>query len=233
MTRSHRSLVLVVAFLVVAIPAGELGTAGPLETDSSLTATVTVVVDGETIGVQYPNGTTDRVRLLGVDTPDVRDENDPTEFEGIPDTEAGKQCLDDAGAARADTTAALEPGERIDLVLDAEADTRGYYGRLLAYVHDDGRNLNHELVRTGHARVSDSSFSWSDRFYAAEAVARAFERGLWRCRDPSGVSGSSITETRAGAVGTHPAISDGVLFENTAAFERADWPVSSENLRFS
>lgn len=125
---------LVVAFLVVAIPAGELGTAGPSETGSSLTATVTVVVDVETVGVQYPNGTTDRVRLLGVDLLETRDENDPTEFEGVPDTGASKQCLDDAGAdARADPTVALDTGERINLVLDEEADTRGYYGRLFAY----------------------------------------------------------------------------------------------------
>lgn len=186
MIRSHRPLVLVVVFLVVVLPAGALDTAGPSEpTDPSLTVTVTGVVNGDTVDVQYTNGTTDRVRLLGVDTPKVSARNDPTEFEGVPNTTAGKQCLDDAGAnASAYTKDTLDPGERIDLVLDEEADTRGYYGRLLAYVYDGGRNLNYELIERGYARVYDGPFGQNESFYTAESASQTFDRGLWHCRNP-------------------------------------------------
>jgi len=45
------------------------------------TATVTRVVDGDTVEIEYPNGTADTVRLIGVDPPEVHAENDPAEFE--------------------------------------------------------------------------------------------------------------------------------------------------------
>jgi len=59
--------------------------------------TVIDVVDGDTLDIRYQNGTTDTVRLLGIDTPEVHTETDPSEYEGIPDTDAGRDWLRDWG----------------------------------------------------------------------------------------------------------------------------------------
>ncbi len=224
-------VVVVVAVLAVAIPAGVVGS--PSTTSDTLSATVTSVTDGDTVDVEYSNGTTDTVRLLGVDTPEVFGANDPTEFEGVPDTEAGEQCLAEAGdAASAYTKDALQPGEQVTLELDAASDGRGDYGRLLAYIHDDGQNLNFDLIDSGHARVYDSSFGQSDRFYSAESDAQAAERGLWHCRNAGSGSSLSITEIHADAAGNdNENLNDEyVVFENTGTdtLDLSGWMVSDE-----
>jgi micrococcal nuclease len=43
--------------------------------------------------VRFPNGEIDTLRLLGVDTPETSGQNDPAEFEGIPETTAGRDHL--------------------------------------------------------------------------------------------------------------------------------------------
>ncbi|MFP4655326.1 MAG: thermonuclease family protein [Methanohalobium sp.] len=45
--------------------------------------TVTNIVDGDTIDVTFKNGTTERVRILGVDTPETHVENESVDLEGI------------------------------------------------------------------------------------------------------------------------------------------------------
>lgn len=107
MVRTTRALVLVtIALLAVAVPASAFDAVAPdagaaptaaTSSDDTLSATVTDVVDGDTVDVRFSNGTTDTVRLLGVDTPEVYGANDPAEFEGVPNTEAGEQCLGKAG----------------------------------------------------------------------------------------------------------------------------------------
>jgi len=148
--------------------------------------TVTRVVDGDTVDVRYANGSTDTVRLLGVDTPEVNTENDPAEFEGVPDTGAGRDCLRSAGESASAFAERLLAGEEVTLVVDETADRRGGYGRLLAYVHVDGVEFNYQLLAGGYARVYDSTFSRSERYYATESRAQSSTTGLWACRTPGG-----------------------------------------------
>ena len=146
--------------------------------------TVVTVVDGDTLDVRYADGSTDRVRLLGVDTPEVHAENDPAEFEGVPDTEAGRACLRSAGE---DATAAVRErvaDREVTVVLDPASDSRGDHGRLLAYVRVDGTDLNRWLLAEGHARVYDSTFARSEDYYAVESDARDSGTGVWACRSP-------------------------------------------------
>jgi len=161
---------------------GDAGNGTTLAADYRVT--VTGVVDGDTIRIRYRNGSTDTVRLLGVDTPETGAENSPDEFEGVPDTAAGRDCLGAAGreATRFATDRLL--GETVSLRFDPESDTRGYYDRLLAYVVVDGGNFNHRLVARGYARVYDSSFTESDRFYDAESAAQDNGTRVWACRTP-------------------------------------------------
>jgi len=160
-------------------------TATPTLPDTSLTVTVTRVVDGDTLDIVYDNGTEDTLRLVGVDTPEVYSENDPAEFEGIPETQVGRDCLRRWGERASDRMSRLD-GETVRLAFDESLETRGYYDRLLVYVVHDGRNVNYGLVANGYARVYDSDFSRGGEFYAAESQAMTRATGLWTCASEGG-----------------------------------------------
>jgi len=190
-------------------PSGSAGTAVDDQSavgipESAVTVSVTAVVDGDTIQVAYENGTGDTVRLVGVDTPEVHTENDPAEFEGVPETDAGASCLRGAGTNASSLAKQQLLGETVGLAFDPDLNRRGYYDRLLAYVVVDETLFNYRLVETGHARVYDSGFTRAERFYAAEDAARSDRRGLWRCTNPDAVThtaiadGGTITESPSG-----------------------------------
>lgn len=178
---------LAVALAVCAALAGCGATLGPATPGEGTAARVTAVVDGDTVEVRYANGTSETVRLVGVDTPEVRGEISPGEFEGVPDTAAGRSCLREWGErASAVATRALE-GREVRVALDPREGPRGSYGRLLAYVRVDGRTFNYRLVAEGYARVYESDFSLQERYLAAESRARANGSGVWTCAtDPAG-----------------------------------------------
>ncbi|WP_248896815.1 thermonuclease family protein [Haloplanus halobius] len=150
-------------------------------TASETTARVIDVVDGDTVDVRLANGSTDTIRLLGVDTPEVQAENAPAEFEGVPDTEAGRDCLRRQGERASEFAVETLAGEQVTLRFDPLADRRGGYGRLLAYVVIDGEQFNAALLERGHARLYDSSFQERDRYASLERTARANGRGVWSC----------------------------------------------------
>ncbi|RXK50231.1 lamin tail domain-containing protein [Halorientalis pallida] len=189
---------------------------------NSYAVTVTAVVDGDTVKFRYRNGTQDTLRLLGVDTPETSGENDPTEFEGVPETAAGRDCLGEAGhdATRAMTQRLL--GETVTIGVDAESDRRGYYGRLLGYVYQDGENVNYWLLTAGHARVYDSQFTEREAFDAAEQRARANGTGLWACateNPPTGTEAGDEPVAADGGTVTGPlAIAD--IHEDAAGDDR-------------
>ncbi|MEF8852199.1 MAG: lamin tail domain-containing protein [Haloarculaceae archaeon] len=201
-------------------PASESGTATGA---STYEVAVVSVVDGDTIDVAYPNGTTERVRLLGVDTPEVSAENDPAEFEGVPETEAGRDCLRAAGEGASAAVRQRVADREVTLVVDPAADRRGDFGRLLAYVRVNGTDLNRWLLAEGHARVYDSTFSRSADYYATEREAREAGRGLWTCRSPS--SGADrTTESRLAVARVHPDAEgndNGNLNDEFVVFENA------------
>jgi len=142
--------------------------------------TVVEIVDGDTIDVRYEDGDEERVRLLGVDTPEVHTTTDPDEWEGVPDTDRGSDHLRDWGHKASEfARTELERGEEIRIVVDEEADRRGSYGRLLVYIYDDGTLFNHALIEQGYARLYDTAFSKRSQFASAEANARAQEIGVW------------------------------------------------------
>lgn len=198
MARRSVALVFLVAVLVIlagcstsvetvdyeAGPEAEaLSTGGP-DDGMAWEVTVTHVVDGDTVEARFPNGEVERLRLLGVDTPEATEDGvTPDEFEGIPDTEAGRAHLLEWGE-RASTFATEElEGETVRIAVDSEADRRGGYGRLLVYVYEDGSNFNERLLREGYARLYDTPFSLLSEFEATESTARDEERGLWAFDD--------------------------------------------------
>lgn len=170
--------------IVLVVSAG--CTAVPIGTDThqsqeSRNATVLEVVDGDTIDVQFTDGSQDTVRLLGIDTPEVYGDTNPAEFEGVPESEGGKECLRAVGTNASAVVTERVAGSEVRIVFDAISDRRGGYDRLLAYVYHNETNLNYWLVERGYARVYDADFTKADTFYAAESAAQAANRGVWNC----------------------------------------------------
>lgn len=120
------------------------------------------VVDGDTLLL----ANRDRVRLLGVDTPESVAPDRPVEPFGI---------------AAAEFTRLRVEGRRVRLGFDKERVDR--FGRILAYVYlEDGTMLNEELIRAGLSEAQlqyPYSAAMKRRFRTAESEAREAERGLW------------------------------------------------------
>ncbi|RJX42750.1 nuclease [Halonotius aquaticus] len=189
----HRRVVSILAIIAVVALAGCSGIA-PLPTPDagpttepvataegpSWNVTVTRVIDGDTVEIRYANGTTETVRLLGVDTPETPPNTvSPAEFEGIPDTEAGRDHLVSWGGNATEFAERKLAGTEVRLVVDPESDRRGGYGRLLAYIYVDGENFNSLLLSGGYARLYESEFRLRDSFAATEATAQQERVGLW------------------------------------------------------
>ena len=137
----------------------------------SWNVTVTRVIDGDTVEIRYANGTAETVRLLGVDTPETPPNTvSPGEFEGIPDTEAGRDHLMSWGTNATEFAERNLANKQVRLV---------GYGRLLAYIYVDGENFNSLLLSGGYARLYESEFRLRDSFATTEATAQRGRVGLW------------------------------------------------------
>jgi micrococcal nuclease len=131
---------------------------------NTFSATVVQAIDGDTIDVQFA-GRVERIRLLGADTPEVKDPRKPV------------QCY--GPEASAYTHAHLVAGMRVRLETDVEP--RDKYGRLLAYVYVNGKRYEDELLRLGlaHLLIIPPNGEHARAMLKAELEARAAGRGLW------------------------------------------------------
>jgi micrococcal nuclease len=127
-------------------------------------ATVIRTIDGDTFDVRYDNGRTDRVRILGADTPETVDPRKPV------------QCYGHEASA---FTHAQLTGRRV--VLETDVVRRDKYGRLLAYVYLDGRRYEDELLELGYARllIIPPNGVHARVMLREELAAKAARRGLW------------------------------------------------------
>ena len=153
---------------------------------------VTAVLDGDTVIVALPGGD-ERVRLLGIDSPELHESNKlDREVARSGQSRSEIQAL---GAAAQRALAAEVEGRAVRLERDVEA--RDRYRRLLAWVwRDDGTLVNEAMVRTGWARLYTfpPNVRHVERLRAAQAAAREAGRGLWA----SAAGESAATETGAG-----------------------------------
>lgn len=148
--------------------------------DTAWTVTVVRVVDGDTMDVEFPNGEVDTIRLLGVDTPETDPElTSPEEFEGIPDTAAGRAHLRAWGAEASAFAESELAGREVRIAVDETADRRGGFDRLLVTLSVDGDDFNERLLREGYARLYDTRFADRDDYAATESAAREHGAGLW------------------------------------------------------
>jgi micrococcal nuclease len=159
-------LVLLAAVLVVLVAHGRRDDAPAGSRAGALgEARVVRVVDGDTIRVLL-GGREERVRYIGIDTPESVKPDTPV------------QCYAERASA---ANAALVAGRRVRLVGDVER--RDRYGRLLAYVYrePDGAFVNAALVRGGFARTLTiaPNVAHAADFAGLARGARRAGRGLW------------------------------------------------------
>ena len=133
-------------------------------------ARIVRVVDGDTVDVRLTGGARKRIRMIGIDTPEVY---------------GGTEC----GGPQASSSlkSMLPRSTRVRLLSDPTQANKDRYGRLLRYVHKNGsgQDVNRAQVYRGWARVyvyNNDPFSRVGSYRAAQAAAKDADRGIWgRC----------------------------------------------------
>ncbi len=129
-------------------------------------ATVVAVVDGDTVDLAFGDDD-ERVRLIGIDTPETKRPDAPVECYG-PEATAFTERLLPAGTA---------------VRVERDVENRDAYGRLLGYVYraEDGIFVNYELVRQGYATplAIEPNVAHAELFVDAARAAEGADAGLW------------------------------------------------------
>jgi micrococcal nuclease len=152
----------IIAALIVSLFGGSLVSLG--DNDPQI---VKRVVDGDTIVMRND----ERIRLIGLDTPETVHPN---------------KSVERFGKEASDFTRRMVQGHRVKLEFDPSNAARGYKDntpqrRTLAYVFlEDGR-LNAEIIKEGYGfALTRYPFARMEEFRRLEREARDQERGLWR-----------------------------------------------------
>jgi micrococcal nuclease len=142
------------------------------------TSKVSRIIDGDTFEVVLEDGSSDTVRLLGVDTPETNGQNKPYEYGNITNT----ACLDKWGAQATSFAFNLLQSQLVILQGDSVADERGFYNRLLAYVKVGGQDFGSLLLAQGYARVyEEGESSKKQEYLLLQSQANVHRLGLWGC----------------------------------------------------
>ncbi len=124
-------------------------------------AVVQRVVDGDTVVLS----TKERVRYIGIDTPELHHPRKPVEAYGREAKEFNRRLVE---------------GKKVRLEFDLERYDK--YHRLLAYVFlENGTFVNAELLRQGYAQLLTipPNVKYADLFVKFQKEAREAKRGLW------------------------------------------------------
>jgi micrococcal nuclease len=140
--------------------------------------TVESVTDGDTLVLDNK----EKVRLIGVDTPELTDKREPV----------AAMAKEARGFLRG-----MAEGKRVRLEYDQNK--TDMYGRTLAYLYlEDGTFVNAALVKSGYSQAyTEYPFKYLEEFRGYERQARAGGRGLWA--DGSNAVAQQPTKTTAPA----------------------------------
>ena len=137
------------------------------EIRKSPTYKVLRVVDGDTIHISY-NGKDEKVRFIGLDTPETKDPRKPI------------QCFGREATAKMTEFA---ENKNVRLEFDKTQGERDKYGRLLAFVYsEDNKNLAYEMIRQGYGNeytYNSNPYKYQNEFKEAARKAREENKGLW------------------------------------------------------
>ncbi len=149
--------------------------ATPVKTSNRETYEVKKVDDGDTLQI-FRYGRSEKVRFIGIDTPETVDPRKPV------------QCFGKEASAK---TKQLLTGKTIRIEFDPVVGERDKYDRLLAYVWLDSELINLTLLREGYAHeytYRSQAYKYQSDFKQAEAGARQSEVGLWSPQTCAGVT---------------------------------------------
>lgn len=135
---------------------------------------VTNIADGDTIEVNM-GGMLERVRMIGVDTPETHKPNTPV------------QCY---GPEASDFTKKLLTNQAVRLEADPLNDNRDRYDRLLRYVYFNETLVNKQLIEQGYGFAYTSfPFSKKVEFMQTQFTAAGKKLGLWGACHPTSDGG--------------------------------------------
>ncbi len=135
-----------------------------VSTQQMVRTQVMKVIDGDTLEIRW-NNRNERIRLIGVDTPE-------TVHPRIGEEPYGREA---SNFSKSQLT-----GKQVLIELDVEP--RDKYGRLLGYLYfTDGTFFNASLMNQGYAQMMTypPNVRWVDLFRALQTSARTQARGLW------------------------------------------------------
>lgn len=125
------------------------------------------VIDGDTIELKV-DGRLQKIRLIGMDTPEVVDPRKVVQCFGREASAQGHKRLEN---------------QIVRLEYDVQVGERDKYGRLLGYVFlPDGSNYAEGMIRDGYAHeytYQNQVYKYQQTFKSAEAQAQAANRGFW------------------------------------------------------
>ena len=130
------------------------------------TYSVKKVIDGDTIEIER-YGKAEKVRMIGIDTPETLDPRKPV------------QCF---GKEASDKSKDLLSGGRVRLEFDPIVGEKDKYNRLLAYVWSDNELVNLKLIKEGYANeytYRSQSYKYQNEFKNAQTVAKESSIGFW------------------------------------------------------
>lgn len=130
------------------------------------TYSVVRIVDGDTIDVSI-DGKVDRLRMIGINTPETVDPRKPVECFGVEASNKAKSFLS---------------GKKVSLESDTSQGERDKYDRLLRYIFlEDGTNLNLLMIKQGYAYeyTYGVPYKYQSEFKKAQAEAIDGKIGLW------------------------------------------------------
>jgi micrococcal nuclease len=152
---------LMVLLVSACVPFTSPSSHGPGVPDGSIVTEVTRIVDGDTLYLAVYG---ERVRLIGIDTPEIS---------------GNEECYGSEATDFLDSL--VPPGTEVEVVFDVEQFDQ--YGRYLAYLYRsvDGLFVNEKMIADGYARrvTFPPNVAHVDEFRDAEADARADNLGLW------------------------------------------------------
>jgi|AntAceMinimDraft_6_1070360.scaffolds.fasta_scaffold07959_2 micrococcal nuclease len=124
------------------------------------------IVDGDTLIVRL-NGIDERVRIIGIDTPESVKPNSPVECFASETSDHMKQLLNNINSVRVET--------------DPTQDTRDRYGRLLAHIFVGNVNIGNQMVYDGYAYeyTYREPYLYQREYRKAQRAARSAKNGLW------------------------------------------------------
>lgn len=172
---------------------------------SVITAIVDYVIDGDTVELRNK----ERVRLIGINTPEM----------GQPYSAEAKNKL-------------KELIEGKETVLEKDITDKDQYGRLLRYIWLGDTLINLEMVKLGYANsyTYPPDVKYQNQIVAAEREAREKKIGLWVPAEVSSCIIVSYMHADAAGNDNYNLNDEYVIFKNTCSqeFNIAGWTVKDE-----